>query len=183
MSGWSWLGIVLIVLLLVFGVYLSSTAGRLDHLHQRIDTSRLALDAQLLRRSSVSLELASSGLLDPATSLVVAEAAHDARTATDEPDADRAMAESDLTAALLAALDEDEIAELEGAPGGAAMLDELDAACRRVELSRRFLNDAVRACRQVRRQRTVRLFRLAGHAAWPDTWEMDDTPPPGLLAR
>ncbi len=61
------------------------------------------------------------------------------------------------------------------------MLAELDASCRRVQLSRRFLNDAVRACRQLRRQRAVRLFRLAGHTPWPDTWEMDDTVPAGLL--
>jgi hypothetical protein len=178
MTGWVLLGILAAVVVLLGGFYLSMTAGRLDHLHRRIDMSRLALDAQLLRRSSVALELASSGLLDPASSLVLVEAAHDARTATDREAAHRAMAESDLTAALGAALDEDNIAEV--AAAGQPMLDELDAACRRVELSRRFLNDAVRACRQLRRQRMVRLFRLAGHAPWPDTWEMDDTVPSGL---
>ncbi len=61
------------------------------------------------------------------------------------------------------------------------MLDELDAACRRVQLSRRFHNDAVRACRQLRRQRMVRLFRLAGHTPWPETFEMDDSTPDGAL--
>ena len=175
-------GIALVVVVLA-GFYLSMTAGRLDHLHRRIDMSRLALDAQLLRRSSVALELASSGLLDPATSLVLAEAAHEARTATDGSDADRALAESDLTAALVAALDPDDIEEVTAAADGLPMLAELDAACRRVELSRRFRNDAVRACRQLRRQRMVRLFGLAGHTPWPDTWEMDDTVPAGLLER
>jgi hypothetical protein len=91
------------------------------------------------------------------------------------------MAESDLTEALLLALDSDDIAEVLAASHGADMLAELDAACRRVQLSRRFHNDGVRACRQLRRQRMVRLFRLAGHTPWPETMEMDDTPPPGLL--
>ncbi len=181
MSGWMLFGIIVVIVVLLAGFYLSMTAGRLDHLHRRIDLARLALDAQLLRRSSVALELASSGLLDPAASLVMAEAAHEARTATDGSDVDRALAESDLTAALVAALDPDDIEEVNAAPSGAQMLAELDAACSRVELSRRFLNDAVRACRQLRRQRMVRLFGLAGHTPWPDTWEMDDTVPAGLL--
>lgn len=183
MNGWIVVAVVALVVVALFGVYLSMTAGRLDHLHHRIDTARLALDAQLLRRSSVALELAGSGLLEPASSMLVGEAAHNARGAMDDDPADRAMAESDLTAALVGALDDEDLAELDDAPAGAAMLDELDAACRRVQLSRRFLNDAVRACRQVRRQRMVRLFRLAGHTPWPDTWEMDDTLPAGLADR
>lgn len=183
MNGWMVVGVGLVVVVLLVGAYLSMTAGRLDHLHRRIDSSSLALDAQLLRRSSVALELAASGLLDPASSLLLAEAAHEARTSFDEPPSERAMAESDLTAALSAALDADDIAEVALRESGAEMLEELDASCRRVQLSRRFLNDGVRACRQLRRQRMVRLFRLAGHTPWPDTWEMDDTPPPGLVDR
>lgn len=183
MNGWVVIAVVVVLAILLVGAYLSMTAGRLDHLHRRIDSSCLALDAQLLRRSSVALELASSGVLDPASSLLLAEAAHEARTSADQPATDRALAESDLTAALGAALDPDDIAVVARSANGTAMLEELDAACRRVQLSRRFLNDAVRACRQLRRQRMVRLFRLAGHTTWPDTWEMDDTPPPGLVER
>lgn len=180
MTGWIVLGIIVLALVVLFGFYLSMTAGRLDHLHRRIDMSSLALDAQLLRRSSVAVELAASGLLDPATSLVMAEAAHDARTAVDRPDTERAMAESDLTAALVAALDAEDVAEIAESQAGVEILDELGAACQRVELSRRFLNDAVRACRLLRRQRMVRLFRLAGHTPWPETWEMDDSVPEAL---
>lgn len=183
MSGWAVAGILVLLVVLLVGFYLSMTAGRLDHLHRRIDTSRLALDAQLLRRSSVSLELASSQLLDPAASLVLASSAHHARTSTDLDLDDRALAESDLTAALVGALDTEDIAEVRTTPEGVEMLDELDAACRRVQLSRRFHNDAVRACRQLRRQRMVRLFRLAGHAPWPESFEMDDSTPEGLSAR
>jgi len=63
--NWWWLVLVVVVVGL-FGLYLSMTAGRLDALHKRIDTAELSLDAHLLRRSSVALELATSGLLDPA---------------------------------------------------------------------------------------------------------------------
>jgi hypothetical protein len=182
-NGWLVVWILAAMVVAVSGFYLSMTAGRLDHLHRRIDMSVLALDAQLLRRSSVSLELASAGLLDPAASLLLAEAAHVARTSSDEGAADRALAESDLTAALVAALDPEDAAEIDASPDGRRLLDELDAACQRVELSRRFHNDAVRACRQLRRQRMVRLFRLAGHTPWPDSWEMDDALPEGLTTR
>jgi hypothetical protein len=62
------------------------------------------------------------------------------------------------------------------------MLRELAAACLRVQLARRFLNDVVRAARVVRSKRVVRYLRLAGHAEWPQTFEMSDTPP-DTLAR
>jgi hypothetical protein len=181
--SWLWIALVVIVLVL-FGLYLSMTAGRLDRLHQRIDTSALALDALLLRRSAVALELATSGVMDPASAIVVAEAAHAARTAGDSADLARASAESALTQALVVALDEpEELLLIRASESGTALLAELDAACRRVELGRRFLNDAVRACRAVRGQAFVRVLRLAGHAPWPQTWEMDDTVPVGLVER
>ena len=177
MSIWWVLLVILLVFVLLLGLYLSMTAGRLDHLHRRIDTSELALEAQLLRRSSVCVELANSQLLDPASSLVLAEAAHEARTSADRGLDAQALAESDLTAAIMASLEPEDIAELSESPQGVEMLEELGAAARRVQLSRRFHNDAVRACRQLRRQRMVRLFRLAGHTPWPETFEMDDSMP------
>lgn len=183
MNGWVIVGIVVLIVLALFGLYLSMTAGRLDHLHRRIDTSTLALDAQLLRRSSVAVELASSQVLDPGSGMLIADAAHRARQAADAGPEERALAESDLTAVLLATLDADDIEEVRRKEHGSDMLDELDASCRRVQLSRRFHNDAVRACRQLRRQRMVRLFRLAGHTPWPETWEMDDSMPEGLTDR
>ena len=95
-----WLVIVIAVLLIGLGFYLSMTAGRIDRLHQRIETSSLSLDAHLLRRSSIAIELATSGVLDPASSLLIADAAHLARTSADLDPVLKAQAESDLTAAL-----------------------------------------------------------------------------------
>jgi hypothetical protein len=61
-------------------------------------------------------------------------------------------------------------------------LRELAAAGLRVQLARRFHNDVVRSARVVRRKRVVRYLRLAGHAPWPQTFEISDTPPETLAA-
>ena len=72
------------------------------------------------------------------------------------------------------------IEPFESDAAGRELLRELAAACLRVQLSRRFLNDVVRAARVVRRKMVVRYLRLAGHADWPATVEFDDTPPETL---
>jgi hypothetical protein len=176
--GLAWSALALLVVL-VAGWYLFFSATRLDRLHARVEGARSALDAQLVRRASVALQLATSGQLDPATGVLLAGAAHEAREA--EP-ADREVAESDLTVALHAALAEPGLGDaLDADPVGHELLLELSSACQRVELARRFHNEAVRAARVVRRKRVVRYLRLAGHAEWPPTFEMDDTPPPRLV--
>jgi hypothetical protein len=172
--------ILLVALVVLLGVYLSWTAGRLDRLHHRVQTARFALDAQLVRRSAVALELAVSGLVDPAAALLLAGAAHVAREAGEDK---REPAESDLSAALRAALDQPgQLAELRTDCVGEALLAELDTAGARVVMARRFHNDAVRATRAVRRKRHVRYLRLAGNAPAPVSFECDDVPP-ACLAR
>ncbi len=174
--------IVWIVLALIaIGVYLSWTAGRLDRLHSRIDAARAALDAQLLRRASVTQELATSGVLDPAASIVLYEAAHAARQSEEDH---REVAESELSTALRAVFGEPaQVDAVKEIPGGEDAATELAAAVRRVPMARRFHNDAVRAARALRRHRTVRLLRLAGHAPFPLAFEMDDAPPVALADR
>jgi hypothetical protein len=49
-----------------------------------------------------------------------------------------------------------------------------------VVLARRFANDAVRAAVAVRRRGLVRALRLAGHAPWPKSADLDDAPPDAL---
>lgn len=68
------LAVVAVVLL---GWYLSYTAARLHRLHTRVEGALAALDAQLVRRADTAVELANSGVLDPATSLLLADAAID----------------------------------------------------------------------------------------------------------
>lgn len=170
-----------VALLVLAGWYLTFSAARLDRLHARLEGARSALDAQLVRRASVALQIAAAGRLDPATSLLLADAAHQAREADPDDQPGREAAESDLTRALDAAFDDPDVAADLGADAvGRELLQELGAACLRVQLARRFLNDVVRSARVVRRKRVVRYLRLAGHAPWPATFEMSDTPPRGL---
>jgi len=167
-------------------VYLASMAGRLDRLHHRIETTHSALDAQLLRRGAAAQELASSGFLDPASSLVVSGSAQDALVVDPDDDDARSAAESELTGALgqvLATRDDvDDIRDAAGSDVAIAeqLLEELAVACRRVGLARRFHNDVVRSTLQLRRKRVVRWFRLAGHTTMPTPTDFDDTVPAGL---
>jgi hypothetical protein len=158
--------------------YLSWTAARLDRLHARVEGARAALDAQLVRRASITLELAASGLLDPASSVLIADAGHGARVTAEEG---RELAESNLTQALRAALTADAVGELGEDPMGRALLADLGSASHRVTLARRFYNDAVRSALVVRGNRMVRLLRLAGRAPLPGSFEMDDDPPAALV--
>jgi hypothetical protein len=181
--GWTWLVLVLVVLALGFW-YLSTTAGRLDRLNKRVETAQHSLETQLLRRASLATELAASGLLDPASSAVLADAAHAVRVAPQDRSPERAVAESNLTAVLGAVFDDPaEVASMRQLPEGAELADELDMTTRRVAMSRRFLNDGVRANRNVRSQKVVRWFPLAGTSVAPDTFEFDAEPPRGFGVR
>jgi hypothetical protein len=178
MSAWFW---VIVVFVLVAG-YVAATSNRLDRLHARLDAIRAALDAQLVRRAAVTLEIAASGLLDPATSVLLASAGHQARACAGE-DADREVVESALSGALRAAFADPDTADtLASEPAGLALLAELEAATTKVPLARRFFNDAVRATLAVRRHRLVRWLRLAGRAEAPTFFEMDDEPPAHVTA-
>ena len=171
-----WLSVV--VALALLGLYLRGLAGRLDRLHLRVEAAQVALDAQLLRRATLVAELARSGWLDPATSLLLADAASGAQHASAH---DRPQAESALTQSLRTVLDEpDVIKELAQIDLGRELLVELAGASDRVILARRFANEAVRQTTEVRKRWLVRALRLGGHAAMPTGFEMDDAPSPGL---
>jgi hypothetical protein len=164
--------IIVVAALAVLGAYVSWRAGRLDRLHARLDAARAALDTALVRRSSVALELASSGLLDPATSLLLAGAAHDARSAEEG----RELAESDLTRALRAAFGQPGfVASVSHAGGAEELLAEMEGAAHQVFLARKFYNDAVAATRAARHRPLPRLLHLAGSAPLPEFFEIDDS--------
>ena len=164
---------IVVAVAVLVGFYVSWRATRLDRLHARAEAARATLDAALARRSAVALELAASGLLDPATSLLIAGAAHDARAAGQlgsvaavggeaQP---RELAESDLSRALRAAFGQPGFREsLTGKGGADELLAEIEAAGHQVYLARKFYNDAVAATLAARRRRLVRLLRLAGGA-------------------
>lgn len=176
----SWLFALLVLALLSW--YLSFSASRIDRLHHRVEGARSALDAQLVRRAESSVELATSGALDPATGLLVAGAAADALDAGERAgETGRETAESDLSRALQVSLDADLVADLRTDPVVASLLERLRASCHRVQLARRFHNDAVTDATRVRAKPIARWARLAGRAQAPQTFEMDDEPPRALV--
>jgi len=179
--------LIALALLALVAVALGSVAQRLDRLHRRESQTRATLEAQLVRRADAAADLAASGALDPAGAVLVADAALASMGAArlvgdeEEPDApgERELVESDLSRTLRAALGgaletpEGEVPAMTGAP-------EADQVARvrqvqyRVHLARRFHNDAVVQIHQIRRLALVRLFRLAGYAPMPSTFELDD---------
>jgi hypothetical protein len=165
--------VILIVAAALFvGVYVSWRAGRIDRLHIRVDMARAALDVTLLRRSSAALELATSGLLDPATSLLLAGAVGVVRNG-DRP---RDLAESDLSRALRAAFSQPGFrSSLNGNDGAEELLAEVEAASHQVFLARKFYNDLVAATREARGRPLARVLHLAGRAKAPVFFEMDDS--------
>ncbi|MGV1037927.1 MAG: hypothetical protein ACOYD0_13015 [Candidatus Nanopelagicales bacterium] len=178
----TWL-IIAVAVVALFVVYLASTAGRLDRLHHRVDTALVSLDVQLRRRTNAVMDLASSGMLDPASSLVLADSALVARDDEGDPRG-RSQQESDVTKAIDVVFgSRADVEEFCKSARGAELIDVLSGTVHRAALSRRFYNDAVRACRAVRRQRLVGWFRLAGSAQMPLTVEMDDQVPSGLRNR
>lgn len=191
MDGLTW-GVVVVALLLGIAWYLSYNAARLDRLHSRVEGSLSALDAQLVRRAEATLELVNSGGLDPASALILAGAAAESLEAHNERAGDdllegqhfagREVIESDLTGALQIALSPQAVEEVRRVPAGAgeAGLSRVRAAALRVQLARRFHNDAVKDVQRVRRKAVVRWFRLAGHADLPQTIEFDDELPATL---
>jgi len=169
--GWVALSVAIVVLI---GFYVSWRATRLDRLHTRYETAWAALDAALLRRSAVALDLAGSRYLDPATSLLLAAAAHEANIAG--PDR-RELAESDLSRALRAAIDQP---DLDGRPDADDRFTDVRAAARGVLIARRFYNDAVRVTLVQRGRWLPRVLHLAGSAPLPEFFEIDDAPPDRL---
>src|SRR5712691_9077856 len=130
-----WISIIILAVVAMTGVYVSWRAGRLDRLHTRVETARASLDASLVRRSSVALELGTGGLL--------ALAAHHARSAQEG----RELAESELTRTLRTVLNQpdfpsflDHIQGKDGRDGAAELLAELESTSHQVFLARKFYN-------------------------------------------
>ncbi|MGW6282944.1 hypothetical protein [Kribbella sp. NPDC055071] len=159
----SWALLAVGVLLLLFGAYATWTAGRLDRLHSRVALARASLETELSRRSALVAELAGTGILDPASSLLLLDAAHRARTASLISIEQHEQAESALTRAINATGTDAE-----------PWSGELGLAMRRVQLARRFHNDIVVSTRDLRQRRLVTWFHLSGHAPMPSTIELED---------
>ena len=185
------LGLLILLVLVAFGWYLSYLAARLDRLHHRVESALAALEARLARRAASALEVGRLIAGPPGAELVRAAAQTlSSATATERSDGHGVRFvelpvsetfENELTRALHRALDDPQaVAGLRADPVANPQLLELVRAGERVQLARRFHNDAVAHAQRMRRKRLVRWARLAGRAQLPVMVEIDDSQPIGL---
>ena len=154
-------------LFLIFLWYLSFTATRLDRLHHRVETSWANLDVLLQKRAAVALEIAHSDIADPASCMLLTGAAYQARDANIE---NRSQAESGLSGALGLLMEDSH--HLASAADN-VLLTELSALTDKIRVAIAIHTDAVSRTQMVRKKFVVRVFRLAGTAPLPVTYEFE----------
>ena len=153
---------MVVLVVLVTGWRLSVLARRVDVANVRAERAWAALDAALVRRAERAVDLAGSARLDPASSLLLADAA----AAALEPELtwhERELTESDLSHVL------DALRPWPEDPDSG-----LATARVRAGISRRLHNDAVASARALRSRWVVRRMGLAGHSEDPQPFEMAD---------
>ena len=152
--------------ILIFAWYLNFTAGRLDRLHHRVETSWANLDSLLQRRAALAQEIAHLPEIDSASNVILTSAAHVARSADISS---RSDAESGLSEALKLLRDEGEFPLRHR-----EIFQELDSLNERVRIAVALHQEAVRATRTRRDKRLIKAFRLAGRAPLPVTYPFED---------
>ncbi|MEI7476186.1 MAG: hypothetical protein WCJ83_01955 [Actinomycetes bacterium] len=158
---------IVALFLLVFVWYLTFLATRLDRLHHRVETSWANLDSLLQRRAAIALEIARSEIADPASAMLLTAAAYQAREASIE---NRSAAESGLSGALGLLLADGQSNER---PAEIVLLRELSELTDKVRIGITLHVDAVARTHLVRSKAIVRVFRLAGTAPLPITYEFE----------
>ncbi len=159
--------ILALVLTILIIWYLSFSASRLDRLHHRVETSWATLDSLLQRRAAIALEIARSAITDPATALLLTASAYQARSADIE---DRTSAESVLSGALGMMLAERENVV---AQSDQVLLQELEQLTDKIKVAISIHVEAVTRTQLIRSKLVFRLFRLAGTAPLPVTYEFE----------
>ena len=184
------LAAALVLLALGWGLY--ARALRVDRLHRQVLGSRATLEAQLVHRGQAVIDLAATGALDPASTVLLSRAAHDALDCEGpivedglDPDdraasgrRSRALVESDLSRVIRVVLNAQARTALGARPLAADALTRLDKACYRLVLARRFHNTHVAEARRLRSGLLVRRLHLAGRAPMPQTFDIDDDAAP-----
>lgn len=156
-----------VLLIAIMAWYLSFSATRLDRLHHRVETSWANLDGLLQRRAAIAIEIARSEISDPASSLLLTFAAHQAREASIR---DRSQAETGLTGALGILIETS--TSIDGAIEQ-DLLRELKELTEKIKMAIAIHVDAVTRTQLVRKKWFIRLFRLAGTAPEPVTYEFE----------
>ena len=151
----------------LLGWYLSFSATRLDRLHHRVETSWANLDGLLQRRAAVAIEIARSEISDPASSMLLTFAAHQARDASVR---NRSQAETGLTGTLGILL---ENAQDFSTPNEQELLHELQDLTDKIKMAISLHVDSVNRTHMVRGKWLIRTFRLAGTAPEPVVYEFE----------
>ena len=158
---------IALFLIAFFAWYLSYSATRLDRLHHRVETSWANLDGLLQRRAAIAIEIARSDISDPASSLLLTFAAHQAREASVR---DRSQAETGLTGALGILI---ESSTSMSGPIEQDLIRELKELTEKIKMAVSMHVDAVTRTQMVRKKWFMRFFRLAGNAPEPVTYEFE----------
>ena len=160
--------LAILIFFLVFLWYLSFLATRLDRLHHRVETSWANLDGLLQRRAAIALEIAHSEIADPASSLLLTAASYQAREATMEY---RSQAESGLSGALGLLLAD---GQSNARAAEKSLLTELSTLTDKIRVGIALHVDAVNSTHNLRSSKMIRIFRLAGTAPLPVTYEFEE---------
>ncbi len=151
----------------LFAWYLSFLATRLDRLHHRVETSWANLDSLLQRRAAIAIEVARSEIADPASSLLLTFAAHQAREASVK---DRSQAETGLSGALgILLATSSEVSGLVEQD----LLRELAELNEKIKVAIALHVESVNRTQLIRSKWIIRTFRLAGRAPLPVTYEFE----------
>ncbi len=160
--------VLVVLLILLFGWYLSFSASRLDRLHHRVETSWEHLDALLQRRAALALEISHRTDLDPATYMILMQSAYVSR---EEPIIERNDAERSLSESFKFLR--------ESARGGEVLislplLQELTVLTEKITLAIAIHLEAVSSVSKLRARPIYRLFHLAGKAKLPKIYSFEE---------
>jgi hypothetical protein len=159
--------LLILFLIALFAWYLSFLATRLDRLHHRVETSWANLDSLLQRRAAIAIEIARSDIADPASSLLLTFAAHQAREASVR---DRSQAETGLSGALGILL---ETSRTSGGNIEQELMRELAELNEKIKVAISLHVESVTRTQMIRSRWIIRTFRLAGSAPLPVTYEFE----------
>ena len=161
--------LVLVALVVIlFGWYLSFSASRLDRLHHRVETSWEHLDALLQRRAALALEISHQTDLDPATDLILTQSAYVSReeAISNRNDAERSLSQS--LKFLRESADSGELSIF------LPLLSELTTLTEKITLAVAIHLEAVNSVAKLRYRPIYRLFHLAGKAKLPKIYSFEE---------
>lgn len=190
MSWQLWLLVVVAVLaILGLGLLSLRMAKRIDRLHRRVESNRVNLNRQLIKRAAETMRTADLLQVSPEIASEMRSAATDAISLAGVPLVMRGLgsdesneqatlarirAESGLSQVLRESMTEELRAEIRNDPVSGAQLEALVETCNRAELIRTLHNQDVSLTLELRDRRLPRGLHLAGSAELPYPVELDD---------